>query len=166
MKKFATQEKIFGWLNLFDLAVILVIALIGVKVIHDYKPVSPQIKDCPVNIGMLVRNVPPYVADSLTVGQDLFEDRFDAYLGKIRSMHTEPAEIMLSHNGRMVLFRSPRNLDIRLDITRSNGRIEKGPARSGVYLGKIAVRVGARFRAHTRYTAIRGEITYIKVNKL
>jgi hypothetical protein len=165
MKLLDDQGKIFGCINPLDLAVIIVIGLIGAKVIWDFRPVSLQTKEYPVTIGLLVRDVPPYVAESLVVGQDLFDDAFDAYLGKIQAIRTGPAELLLPLNGRVILSRSPRNQDIRLEITKQKGRIEKGTARSGIYLGKIVARVGTRLQAHTRYTAILGEIMYVKVNK-
>ncbi len=163
MKLLNHQGKILGLINPWDLAVIILIILIGAKVIRDYRPESPQTSIKSVSIGLLIRNVPSFMAESLVVGQDLFDDATSAYLGKIQGISTGPAELMLPDKGRMILSRSPRNLDIRLEITRRQGRIEKGTARSGVYLGKIAARVGIRLRAHTRYTAILGEIMYVKV---
>jgi hypothetical protein len=165
MKLLNNQGKIFGFINPLDLAVIIVIVLIGTKVVWDFRPESPQIKDRPVAVGLLVRDVPSYVAESLAVGQDLFDDATDAYLGKIHTIRAEPAELLLPDNGRVILSRSPRNQDIRLELTKRRGRVETGPARSGVYLGKIAARVGVRLQAHTRFTALTGEIIYIKVNR-
>ena len=164
MKLLDDQGKIFGLINPLDLAIIIVIVLIGAKVVWNYRPVSPKQKERPVTIGLLVRNVPPYIAESLAIGQDLFDDVSEAYLGKIHTISAQPAELLLPANGRVIVARSPRNLDIRLGLTKMRSRIETGLARSGVYLGKIAARVGNRFQLHTRYTSITGEIILVKIN--
>lgn len=165
MRLFNDQGRLFGIIPPLDLAIIIVIILIGVKIIGDFRPISPPHKERPVTIGLLIRDVPSYIVESLVVGQDLFDDNTVSYLGKIRMIHTEPAEFLLPYNGEIRLIKSPRNLDIRLEISKQKGRIETGPARSGVYLGKIAVRAGNRVRAHTRYTAVHGEIMYVKLIK-
>jgi hypothetical protein len=163
MKLWNDQGKILGLITPLDLAVIIIIIFIGAKIIGDYRPVSPKRKERPVSFGLLIRNAPPYLLESLVVGQDLFEDTTDAYLGKIRDIRSGPAEVLIFNQGEIHLAQSPRNLDIRLELIKQRGRVETGLARSGVYLGKIPARTGISLRAHTRYTAIQGEIIYIKL---
>lgn len=165
MKLLNDQGKILGFITPLDLAVIIVIILIGVKIIGIYRPVPPKQKERQVTFGILIRDAPPHVVQSLAIGQDLFEDTTDSYLGKIRFIRTEPAELLLPYQGGIRLAKSPRNLDIRLEMTKQKGRIETGLGRSGVYLGKIAARVGSSVRAHTRYTAVQGEIIDVKFKK-
>jgi hypothetical protein len=165
MKLLNDQGKILGLITPLDLALIVVIALIGAKIIGVYRPISPKHKERQVTVGIIIRDASPYLAESLVVGQDLFDDATGAYLGKIRVIRSEPAELLLTGNGEIRLAKSPRNLDLRLEISKQRGRIETGLARSGVYLGKIAARVGNPVRAHTRYTAISGEIIWVRIHK-
>lgn len=157
--------KILGIIAPLDLVVIIIIILIGAKIIGLYRPNTPKVKERPVIYGILIRDAPPYLADSLVVGQDLFDDNTHSYLGKIRAIHRQPAELLLPYQGEMRLAMSPRNLDIRLELSRKKGRIETGPGKSGVYLGKIAVRAGTPIRAHTRYTMVQGEVIDVRFGR-
>ena len=69
---------------------------------------------------------------------------------------------MLIFNGQIVIAHSPRNVDLELAV-KNKARIILGPARTGVYLGKLAVRIGDRILAHTLYSSIKGDIEYLKV---
>jgi hypothetical protein len=155
--------KLWGLINPVDLAVIIILFALGIKVFSDYRPVPLDFKENQITVGLLVKNIPLYLADSITVGQDVFQDGSNAYLGKIKATRVEPAELLLENNGAILLRKSPRNLDLRL-VLKNRGRIIMGPARSGVYLGKFAVRVGDHLKAHTLYSSMSSEIEYLKVN--
>lgn len=154
--------KLFGLINPIDLAVIILLLALGIKVVSDHRPVPLDLKTRPVTVGLLVRDIPPFVADSVTVGQDLFLDGRNYYLGKIQRKTVEPAELILESGGKLLLTRSPRNVDLRLELQKRGGRVIVGPTRSGVYLGKLAVRVGERLRCHTLYTSLSGEVYYLR----
>jgi hypothetical protein len=164
LKKLINEHgKFWGLINPVDLVVILILLGLGIKVFSDYHPAPLNFKQKWITVGLLVKNVPSYLADSITVGQDVFQDGSNAYLGKIRSTGVVPAELLLEKNGAFLLTTSPRNVDLRL-LLKNRGRIILGPARSGVYLGKLAVRVGDHLKAHTLYSSMNGVIEYLKVN--
>ncbi len=154
----------FGLINPLDLAILLMLMLLGIKIISDYRPEPLKLKQNQVTFGLLVKNAPPYLVESIAVGQDLFLNEYHVYLGKIFAKQAEPAEVMLETGGRVILAKSPRNLDLRLKLKR-DGRIVAGPSRSGVYFGKLAVRVGNRLKAHTMYASINGEIEYLRIKR-
>jgi hypothetical protein len=156
------KGKLFGLINLIDLGVILLLVVLGIKVFSEYRPAPLDLTEHPVTVGLLIKNVPPYVAESIKLQQELYEDRLDVYLGKIYSVSSKPAEVMLTESGRLVLVQSPRNLDLNLELKR-NGRIVTGPARTGVFLGKLPVRIGGKIKAHTLFTSITGEVESIRV---
>jgi len=165
MKKFLDdQGKLFGLINLFDLGVLLVLLILGIKVVSDYRPEPLKFKQNQVTYGLLVKNAPPYLVKSITVGQDLFLDEYHVYLGKIFVKKIEPAEVMVESGERITLTTSPRNYDLRLELKR-DGKVIAGPSRSGVYFGKLAIRVGDRITAHTMYTSINGEIEYLRIKR-
>jgi hypothetical protein len=164
LKKLIDEHgKFLGLINPIDLAVIIILFALGIKVFSDYRPAPLNYKENQITVGLLVKDIPFYLVDSITTGQDVFLDSSNAYLGKIKVTRVEPAELLLESNGAILPIKSPRNLDLRLTI-KNRGRIIMGPAHSGVYLGKFAVRVGDHVKAHTLYSSIRGEIEYLKVN--
>ncbi len=156
------QGRLFGLINLLDLAIVLVLLLLGLKVLADYKPVAPDFRYLQVTLSLLVPNIPPYLAENLRVGQNAYHDNTGAYLGKVIDIQTVPAELLLLKNGEIILEKSPRNLDVRIRL-QNRGRELKGPAQSGIYLGKLAVRVGDHVRVHTMYTSFRADIESMKV---
>jgi len=162
MRLWDEKGKVFGLINPVDLLVILIIFAVGVKVLWEFRPAPFKLRENRVTVGLLIKNVPVYLGRSITVGQDLFLDGADTYLGKIRRKQTEPAVLLLQKDGELLLGRSPRDQDLRLEIGRS-GEVLTGPGKNGIYLGRLAVRVGDSLRAHTLYTSIKTEIEYIKV---
>lgn len=156
------RGKLFGLIHLLDLAVILIIFIVGIKILADYRPAPLRLRPRIVTVGLLVSDVPPYLAASLAVGQDLFQERTHAYLGKIMAITTQPAELLLEKAGELSSVQSPRNLDLRLELQR-NGEVFTGDSKYGVYLGKLAVRVGDSLNCGTLYTSLRGKIEYLKV---
>ena len=131
--------------------------------LSHFRPAPLNLKENPVEVGLIVNNVPPYLAKSLLVGQDLFQDTTDNYLGKIYLKRAVPAELLLNVDGKLALVAAPRNLDLRL-VIRRKARIIVGPAHTGVYFGRQALRVGDAIRAHTRYSSIRATVESLKVN--
>lgn len=165
MKRFIDDHgRVFGLINLIDLGIIMLLIILGIKIIYDCLPARLNQKRVTVIIGFLIRNAPPYVEESLVVGHNLFTDKQGAYLGRINAKNVTPAELLLERDGNIVPARSPRNLDLRLEIVRMDGRIVEGPAKTGIYLGKQVVRIGDRIQAHTRYTSVTGEIEYLKIH--
>lgn len=158
------QGKLFGLINPLDLGVLLILLILGIKIVSDYRPEPLQLKQNSVTYGLLLRDAPPYLVESIAVGQDLFLEEYHVYLGKIIVKKAQPAELITEERGRMITVASPRNFDLRLEVRRK-GRIIAGPSRSGIYFGKFAVRVGERLKAYTMYSSIHGEIEYLRVKR-
>lgn len=158
------QGKLFGLINPLDLGVLLILLILGIKIISDYRPEPLQLKQNPVTYGLLLRDAPPYLVESIAVGQDLFLEDYHVYLGKISVKKVQPAELIIEVGERAIVATSPRNFDLRLEV-RHKGRVIAGPSRIGVYFGKLAVRVGDRLKAYTMYSSIHGEIEYLRVKR-
>mgnify|MGYP000897553885 FL=1 len=156
------QGKLFGLINPVDLVILMILLVLGIKVISDYRPEPLKLRENPVTYGLLVRDAPPYLAESIGVGQDLFLDQHHVYLGKIMVKKVQPAEILINAGGRVLATTSPRNFDLRIELKRG-GRIIAGPSRSGVYFGKFPLRVGERLKVHTMYASITGEVEYLRI---
>lgn len=160
-KFWSAGGKLFGRISLIDLAIFLVAAALIWRVVALYWPQPARYRKVEVTTGLIIRNVPPYIADSLEVGQDLFQDATAAYLGKVIAKTVAPAELILTEDGQLLLRRSPRNLDLRLKLQRV-GRIRSGPAHAAVLLGKLTVRIGEPIRAHSLYTSLKGEVETLR----
>ncbi|HBE77397.1 MAG TPA: hypothetical protein DDW65_06385 [Firmicutes bacterium] len=155
--------KLWGFINPLDLAVMLILFALAIKVFLDYRPAPLEFKVQWISIGLLARNVPPYLADSITIGQDVYQDSTGAYLGKVRATRINPAELLLEKNGAAILTQSPSQLDLRI-LVKNKGRIITGPAGYGIYFGKLGVRIGNHLKVHTLYSSVSGEIEYLRVN--
>lgn len=117
MKKLIDEHgKLWGLINPIDLVVIIILCALGIKVFSDYRPAPLDFKENQITVGLLVKNIPRYLVDSITVGQDVFQDGSNAYLGKIKATRVEPAELLLENNGAILLTKSPRNFDLRLAL--------------------------------------------------
>jgi hypothetical protein len=163
LKKIIDQKgKLFGLINPIDLGVILLLLVLAIIILNHYLPQPLNLRENQVTVGFLARDLPPYVADSLVVGEVLFQNDYNSYLGKITLKKTEPAELMMPLDGKMVVSQSPRNVDLRLELTR-RARIIISNGKNGIYFGRLAVRVGDSLQTHTRYTSLHGEIEYLKV---
>jgi hypothetical protein len=158
------KGRIWGWIHPVDLALLLLLAVLIIRIFQVYLPQSRQERQVEVGLSLLVPDLPPYIAVSVSVGQDLFQDETGAYLGKINAKTVKPAELTFVENGRIFSGSSPRNVDLRLSLRRS-GRMVVVPARSGIYLGKLAVRIGDALKVHTFYTSFSGKIAAVRVRK-
>lgn len=162
MRKFWDREgKMFGIINPVDLGIIMLLAVVFWRVGMLYLPQSAKYRGVVVTLGVFIPDVPPALVKSIVVGQDLFQNETQAYLGKITAKTAVPAELVLADRGKLLLSRAPRNLDLRLTLRRT-GQIRTGPARAAILLGKLAVRIGDPVKAHTLYTSVRGEVETLR----
>jgi hypothetical protein len=154
-----------GWLrglvNPIDLGVIVLLGVAVWRLFAVYLPPTRQVRPVEVTVGFLSRNVPTYVSRSIAVGQDLFCDRTESYLGKISVKQTLPAVRTAEHSTPGLTAEYD---DLHLQLRRS-GRVITGAARGGVFLGGLAIRIGKRLKTHTFYTALNGEIIAIKIRR-
>jgi hypothetical protein len=149
--------RLWGLINPIDLMVIGLLIVAVWRLFAVYLPPARHTQTVEVAVGLLIRNVPAYVSQSIAVGQDLFQDNTESYLGKISVKQMQPAELIVSRDGQLTVGHVPGKFDLRLKLRRS-GRIITGSTRNGIYLGKLAVRIGERLRTHTFYTAVTGEV--------
>lgn len=161
---FNQQGKLFGLINPWDLLVILLLFVLAIKVITYYRPAPLQLQKTPVKWGLLIESAPPYLAQSLAVGQNLFHDRTNGYLGKITAITVEPAPLVQEDDGKLVQLKSPYYQRLKLELTRE-AEVLTGSSKYGIYFGRTVMRVGETIAGHTLYTAVKGEVAYLKIEK-
>ncbi|HOJ78252.1 MAG TPA: DUF4330 family protein [Bacillota bacterium] len=156
------EGKLFGLINPVDLVVILFIFILGIKVLADYRPLPLKVNEDQITVGFVVRNIPPYLEQSVTVGQLLFDEETNTFLGKITSKSNKTAEVVLQDGGQLILSRHPQNVDLRLVVTRK-GEVITGQSKNGVYLGKLPIRIGDKLKIQTLYSTLEGEVESLDV---
>jgi hypothetical protein len=163
MRKCWDEEgRLWGLINPIDLGVMVLLIVAVWRLFAVYLPPTRQIQTVEVTVGLLIRNVPVHVSQSIAVGQDLFQDSTESYLGKISVKQAQPAEWIVSKNGQLVIDHAPGKFDLFLKLRR-RGRIITESAHGGIFLGKLAVRIGERLQTHTLYTAVTGEVASLNI---
>lgn len=163
-KRWNEGGRLWGLINPIDLGVTVLLIVAVWRLFAVYLPPTRQIQTVEVTVGLLIRNVPAHVSQSIAVGQDLFLDSTESYLGKISAKQAQPAEWLVRKDGQLAIDHAPGKFDLFLKLRR-RGRIITGSARSGIFLGKLAVRIGERLRTHTLYTAVTGEVASLRLKR-
>jgi hypothetical protein len=159
-----SSGRFWKMINPVDLGVIVLLVVAVWRLFTVYLPPARPTRTVEVTLEMLIRNIPAYVSQSIAPGQDLFQDRTESYLGKICSRTVQPAERLVNRNGQLVLAADPRNLDLYIKLRRSGQMVTDSPRR-GIYLGKLAVRIGERLKMHTLYAAVTGEVIALRLRQ-
>lgn len=151
------------WIHPVDLAIIILVVVIGYRLIIPNLSGPAQGWPRDVTVGLVVKNIPPYLAESIKLGQDVYREGAETCLGRVTVKRALPAELILERDGKVVLAQAPRNLDLHLELN-GKARVATGPGRIGVLLGKTPIRVGDPVRAHTLYAAFTAEVESLRLN--
>lgn len=163
MRLWDEHGRIGGWIHPVDLAIIMLVAVIGLRMIIPVFSGSVRSQPRDVTVSLMIKNIPPYLAESIKLGQNVYRDGSEAFIGRVAIKRALPAELILERDGKVILAQAPRNLDLHLEL-RGQARVATGPGRIGVLLGKTPIRVGDPLRAHTLYTAFVAEVESLKLN--
>jgi hypothetical protein len=158
------QGKLFGIINPIDLLILLVLLVLAIQLFARYLPAPFALREEPVTIGLLASDLPAYLAEGIKPGEKLYDDKSGTFLGEITAKKVQPAEVVLTVGEKMVPVQSPRHVDLRLTVVRP-GRVVVSSARQGVYLDRIALRIGESRTVHSLYTALQVEVERLKVGK-
>lgn len=162
MRIWDEHGRIGGWIHPLDLAIIILLLVIGYRLAIPY--LSGPIRSRPRNVtaGLVVKNIPPYLAGSIRLGDKLFRDGSEGYLGRFTGKKAFPAELILERDDKVILVQAPRNLDLHLEL-RGQAQVATGSGSTGVFLGKRTIRVGDVIRVHTLYAAFAAEVESLKL---
>ena len=157
------QGRICGWIRPVDLAIIILVAVIGYRLVIPNLSGPAQGRLRNVTVGLTVKNIPPYLAESIKQGQHVYRDGSETNMGRVMKKKELPAELVLERDGKVILVQAPRNLDLHLELS-GRARVATGPGRVGVLLGKTPIRIGDPVRAHTLYAAFAAEVEPLRLN--
>jgi hypothetical protein len=158
------QGKLFGIINPIDLAILLILLLLVIQLCARYLPAPFALREEPVTIGLLARNAPAYLAEGIKPGEQLYDNKTGTLLGEITVKKVQPAEVLLTVGEKLIPVQSSRQVDLRLTVVRP-GRVVISRARQGVYLDRIAVRIGELRPVHSLYAVLKVEVETLKVGK-
>ncbi|MDI9483018.1 MAG: DUF4330 domain-containing protein [Bacillota bacterium] len=159
MKVLDEKGKLFGLINIIDLAVLLIVVLLiagGIWYINRDKPSDTvNMKDYIITI-----KCPAYgddVLNAMNVGDKLYYAGgfIDAEIIEVRS---EPAEIdVYTSDGRIVVQEHPKLMDIYVKV-----RVSDSLDDPMIFLGQLHATVGKDMVLKTRYVEIPAIITAVE----
>lgn len=117
------KGRLFGKVNLLDLAVVLVVLAVAVRFGYQYvNPTSvlPEGEDKIIEVTMLLPQVRQPTVDQMKVGATVVESKTANVMGKIVDVKTQPAKV----SGPAGEYESKYTVDALVTI-RGNGRITK-----------------------------------------
>ncbi|NLW40856.1 MAG: DUF4330 domain-containing protein [Tissierellia bacterium] len=160
MKIMDEKGKLFGIINIIDLTVILVIALLvfgGVKRLKA-RPVSIA-EDKKALLTIEVSDIRKPTVDSIVVGDPLYHYDKGQLIGTIVDKKVEPyKEPVESGDGRWILAEVPEKYAVIMTVEAS---VKENP--DVVIAGGEQVRVGAQFRVKNRNVTFFGTILGVEV---
>lgn len=152
MKIIDRKGKIFGLVNIIDLAVILILGLVIVGGVYRFKKSAPQIvvQDQKALVKIEVEEIRQPSVDGLKVGDDLYHYDKGQYFGKIVDMEVENfKEAVSTSDGRIVLADVPGKynaiLYVEANAVNTTNTIE---------VGGEQIRIGSQYRLKNKRVAV------------
>lgn len=160
MKVVNEKGKLFGIINIIDLAVILIVALLavgGAKRMKKSPVATTESKKALITVE--VSNVRTATVDGLVVGDPLYHYDKGQEFGKIVNKEVEPyKEPVESGDGRWILAEVPEKYAVILTIeanAKENADV--------VVVGGEQTRIGAQFRFKNRNVAVFGTVLGMEI---
>jgi len=156
-----------GKLNVFDMAIILVVVVFAVIFVGVH---SNNMDENSVTAGsnsvankfsytILVEGLSDTSAEMLQIGDDVYDKISNTYIGKISKLEIEEAQGLLEkENGEVIRATLPGKIDVRMTIETD------GTIKNGEYLanGLIRIMVGNQKQIKTKYLMCMGTIASIE----
>lgn len=154
MKLLDERGRLFGLINLIDLAVVLIIAALGAGLYFKSNKLvdSTPLSTTPIKMEILCMDMNPDIAGQIKVGDGLWESDTKAFLGKVTNLEVRQARQMIpTADGRMVWADLPNRKEVLLTL-QGDGTISEGEVR----LGRRDVRAGLLVFVHSQTWTARG----------
>ncbi|NLY53589.1 MAG: DUF4330 domain-containing protein [Firmicutes bacterium] len=135
------QGRLFGKINVFDLLVIVVLAVIVGRIIYDKMNVQ-QIVTPPQDTILieLQADLLNPIGQTVAEGQKVYDKRTGVYLGQVREVSIRPVPVAVAAtNGDVIWVDSQRSSEVRLVL------VNQGTITENAYqVGALAIRIGER----------------------
>lgn len=161
MKIIDKQGRLFGRVNVIDLAfiIILVLALVvGGKRLRGSSVTAETREEGQVTLS--VQNIRQASVDNIEVGQQIYHYDKGVYMGDIVNVEVEPYTQQLDYEGQWVDAPVPGKYSVLIDI-----KVEGSESEKAYIVGGEEVRVGGEFRLKTKTSTFSGHIVDIDIGK-
>lgn len=154
--------KLFGKINLFDFAIILLIVALIIAGVTKFKTFDKTVDASSmgkIRYTFLIKDVRSYTADSLASGDAVFDSATNINIGTIVDVQKSPAKVVKTlANGSISTFENEYKNDILLTIETAGTM-----SNAGYFANKsIELKVGSEKEIETLYTASLGKVASIQ----
>ena len=161
MKLLDDKGRLFGLINIVDLVVIVLIAVVATRVglrARVMRTVNPGALKT-VEAVLLVEDVRPATAAALAVGDTIFNTKSNAVLGELVDKKVVPAvKEVETADGQLKLAEAPYRKDVYITV-RGQGQVTENV----IILGGYEMRVGAAAQVKGQKAAVISIVFSVKV---
>lgn len=155
------KGRVFGLINVFDLAVLLImialVAGVAYKLMFIGPGAEPGAEERPARVTLLVEDVRQPTIDAIQVGQVVRDYDNNAVFGTIAAMQVRPAEwTVTTADGRLLLAPVPGMFDIILELDTT-----ALVSRDAIVIARKETRIGAQVRIKTQMFSVLTVVTGI-----
>lgn len=155
------KGRVFGLINVFDLAVLLImialVAGVAYKLVFIGPGAEPGAEERPARVTLLVEDVRQPTVDAIQVGQVVRDHDNNAVFGTIAAMQVRPAEwTVTTADGRLLLAPVPGMFDIILELDTT-----ALVSRDAIVIARKETRIGAQVRIKTQMFSVLTAVTGI-----
>jgi len=159
--KIISDGKLFGKINLFDIAILLLIIILLVAGVSKFKTFNQTVDSNSagkITYTLVISNVRPYTVDAFQSGDNVFDNLTDINIGRIIDVQSRDARIIKSlENGKTIIAQNEYKKDIILTIE------TPGSSTSNAYFANksVELKVGSEKTIDTLYATTLGKIEKI-----
>ncbi len=163
MKIIDKKGKIFGFINIIDLVVILILGIVIVGGVSRFRKAAPQIveQNQKALIELEVSEIRQPSVDGLQVGDELFHYDKGQYFGKIVDIKIENfKEAVSTSDGKIVLADVPGKYNALVYV-----EANAVDTTNAIVVGGEQLRIGAQYRLKNKKVAVFGTIFKVDIVK-
>lgn len=161
MKIINEKGKLFGIINIIDLSILLIVALILIGGLSRMKS-SPIIsnEDTPGIITFEVSNIRMVNVDNINIGDPIYHYDKGGYLGEIIEVSHEPFKEPVEYDGQWIDAEVPGKYVVKFKV---KSELKDSP--DIVLAGGEQIRIGAQFRLKNKKVAFFGTVMGVEVSE-
>jgi hypothetical protein len=155
------KGRVFGLINVFDLAVLLImtalVAGVAYRLMFMGPGAEPGAEERPARITLLVEDVRQPTVDVIRVGQVVRDHDNNAVFGTIVDIEVRPAEwTVTTADGRLLLAPVPGMFDLILELDAT-----ALASRDAIVIARKEIRIGTQVRIKTQMFSVLTIVTSI-----
>lgn len=155
------KGRLWGKVSIVDLLIVVVILALAGRVAHerisDFLEPTVTGEQLQIEVEFLVSGVRQATIDVLEPGTSLYHTQTNAYLGVLKDVHVEPAEVLIQvPDGGVIEGTSSTRFDVYLTV-RGPGRVTERV----ILLGGTEIRVGTRVPLQSRLASVSATVMAI-----